>query len=174
MDFAAAKTFLQNQGYEITEFTSNYDHGSYYVVATIKAKKQDEGLDDHISLECNEYDSYRDIKLYHKLSTTHLTSSIGVDDVTDWLSDGWTTAIEHNSREDVNAAIAHALGKNFYFFGDIDTVAKKIDYNTLFDYYRKNKPSEVKDGWSIYLLNSNPAFGDLRYYWLTYRRVFIW
>lgn len=109
-DFEAAKTFLTNKGYTIYSDKGSYDHGSYFVLAEIEAKKKIgnrndfllKGTDydnmyDEISINYKEYDDYKELELEQKISTNQTLSfvikTIKNQAINSFKYDNWTMVL---------------------------------------------------------------------------------
>ncbi len=73
-DFESVKIFFTNQGYELKSFKTNYDHGSYFVLAEIEARKKigvcDYSIEnefnniyDEITIKFNEKNDSKELKI---------------------------------------------------------------------------------------------------------------
>lgn len=104
-DFEAAKTFLLNEGYSIEIFKTNYDHGSYFVLAEIEAKikvgnynntiskgTEYDNIYDKIKIEFYEYNEKKDLNVTQQISTNQ---GLGIrysklQPIYKWQYENWT------------------------------------------------------------------------------------
>ena len=104
-DFEAAKTFLINEGYSIEIFKTNYDHGSYFVLAEIEAKikvgnynstlskgTEYDNIYDKIKIQFYEYNEKKGLNVQQEISTNQ-GFNIGyrkLQPIYKWEYENWT------------------------------------------------------------------------------------
>lgn len=167
-DFEASKTFLLNKGYIITSDKGRYDHGSYYVYADINAKRKignrndfllkgtdSENMYDVITIRLKEYDEYKELEIEQKISTNELfcfvIKSVRNETINNLKYENWTKLILDNT---------YSLGSRS---PDATTnyILPKLDGEKI-RLAIKNFKLDEKENFSVYFLNDNEVYGDLK------------
>lgn len=183
-DFAAVKNFLQNKGFLIQEFNTNYDHGSYYVIGHIKAKKpigthgdgdpyntnvQNGDIFDEIEMNLEEYNDYKKLTLYQKIFTDKEYQLVikKLEPLNQWYYENWTSVTISTDQKEGFDFIGDRSGD----FNFEDTSLTKIKFQTLRDYVLGKDLSDKRTYIYLSFMNSNPLMGELKYNTLTYQAI---
>ncbi len=107
-DFEAVKTFLNNEDYNIETVKTNYDHGSYFVLAQIEAKKKIgtrnsyllrgtdmENIYDEIRIEFNEYNDKKILTVTQQINTDQelQIKYKKIEPIYKWEYENWTRVL---------------------------------------------------------------------------------
>jgi hypothetical protein len=171
-DFTAVKNFLENQNMKIEEFNTNYDHGSYFVLAHIKATDESgEYPNNIIQIDYNEYNDYKTLRVFQAINTNDLItlSSYRAEPLYDWVNQKWTNVVSSKPRGN-SYQYEEGLGILGSFFWT-DTTARQITLADLDQFLTREDLLNNKEWYKIYFLNNNPLLGELRYYELNFLKL---
>lgn len=176
-DFEAAKNFLTMNNYVIEEFKTNYDHGSYYVLCYLKAKKSMGTSEVHIyNGQPSVIDKLEEIEIDYRENTDNkelvLTQNIRTDrkyeiptfNVIDWSWKylKWTHLLISNN---TGMKDTKRIGDSYYSLYPISSASQKqIPAKDLLDFINSLDLSEDRTFINADFENCNPSLGDIKDY----------
>lgn len=170
-DFEATKTFLKIKGYEIYTDNENYDHGRYFVLAEIQAKKKISeyksknlkgtgfedwnNIYDKIEITFNEYDDNKELEINQSFTTDNLLDisySRKFGPLFQWLYQDW----DYVRDENLNKDSIWEKGKD-----------SKINSDSYKIYFSSKKFTE-KDGFGVTFRKNDFELGEKKEYMFFY------
>ena len=183
-DFEAAKIFLKTKDYSIDIFKNDYDHGSYFVLGEIEAKKKIgnkyqkyligtdfDNIYDEIKIKFNEYNDKKELEITQHYSTNNVlhVSYSKLAPVYEWITKKWTSVLidDYDMANEIfpDKKDTHiSLGS---YYGGIDNGLKKIDEKLLSSYFYNHKFKEAET-FRLVFRNENLNYGDWTNYYVSY------